>query len=140
LAQLETRLDKWLFAIRNLSRLDTAPAPLAEEVFRRFFEAAEIAQLDPEERDAYEQSLKYYRDLNNVVATAREEGAQEIAQRMKVQVAEAQARAEEERRQKEVAQTQAQEERRQKEEERRQKDEALAELARLKQRLFEEGK
>jgi hypothetical protein len=99
----------------------------------RFFEAAEIAQLDPEERDAYEQSLKYYRDLNNVVATAREEAAEETAQRMKVQVAEAQARAEEERRQKEVAQTQA-------EDERRQKDEALAELARLKQRLLEEGK
>ncbi len=94
---------------------------MAEEVFRRFFEAAEIAQLAPAERDAYEQSLKYYRDLNNVVATAREEGAQEAAKRLNLQIEELQAREEEERRLKQ--------------EERRLKEEALAELARLKQQM-----
>ncbi|MDN3633567.1 hypothetical protein QWY85_02785 [Neolewinella lacunae] len=43
----------------------------------RLFEAAEIANFSPGERDAYEDSLKYYRDLKNVVDTSREEGVQE---------------------------------------------------------------
>ena len=43
----------------------------------RFFEAAEIAKFSREEKEAYEESLKYYRDLNNVVNTSREEGREE---------------------------------------------------------------
>ncbi len=40
-------------------------------------DAAEIAKFSPEERDAYEDSLKYYRDMKNVVDTSREEGIAE---------------------------------------------------------------
>ncbi len=36
------------------------------------FEAAEIARFTPKEREAYEESLKYYRDIKNVVDTSRE--------------------------------------------------------------------
>ena len=45
--------------------------------FEKFFEIAEIARMDPEERTTYESSLKYYRDMNNVVETAKGEGWQE---------------------------------------------------------------
>ncbi len=38
-----------------------------------FFHIAEIECLKGTERDAYENSLKYYRDLNNVIETAHEE-------------------------------------------------------------------
>ena len=38
------------------------------------FEASQIASFSQEERDAYENSLKYYRDIKGVVETAREEG------------------------------------------------------------------
>lgn len=48
--------------------------PLQEKVFGKLFEAAEIARFTPEEKDAYEESLKYYRDLKNVVDTSRAEG------------------------------------------------------------------
>lgn len=49
--------------------------PLTDlEVLQKLFEAAEIARFSPEERTAYEDSLKYYRDLKNVVDTSREEG------------------------------------------------------------------
>jgi predicted transposase/invertase (TIGR01784 family) len=41
------------------------------------FEAAEIAKFTPKEREAYEESLKYYRDIKNVVDTSREEGLKE---------------------------------------------------------------
>ena len=33
-----------------------------------------LTEFSPEERDAYEDSLKYYRDLKNVVDASREEG------------------------------------------------------------------
>lgn len=48
--------------------------PLTDFGFKKLFEAAEIAKFSPEEREAYEESLKYYRDLKNVVDTSREEG------------------------------------------------------------------
>jgi predicted transposase/invertase (TIGR01784 family) len=43
----------------------------------KLFEAAEIAKFTPEERKAYQDSLKYYRDMKNVVDTAKEEGVAE---------------------------------------------------------------
>jgi hypothetical protein len=59
---------------RHLSNLQDRPPRLQDRVFQKLFEAAEIAKFSPEERDAYEDSLKYYRDLKNVVDTSREEG------------------------------------------------------------------
>ena len=72
--ELETHFDKWMFAIKNLSKLEEIPGTLHEDVFERFFKIAEIAQMDDSERSTYESSLKYYRDMNNVVATAKGEG------------------------------------------------------------------
>jgi len=45
-----------------------------EKVFGKLFEAAEIAKFTPEEQAGYEASLKYYRDLKNVIDTAVAEG------------------------------------------------------------------
>ena len=45
-----------------------------EKVFGKLFEAAEIAKFTPEEQVGYEASLKYYRDLKNVIDTAVAEG------------------------------------------------------------------
>ncbi|HQU59464.1 MAG: PD-(D/E)XK nuclease family transposase [Phaeodactylibacter sp.] len=50
---------------------------LPERIFQKLFEAAEIARFDPEEKARYEESLKYYRDLKNVVDTSYEEGREE---------------------------------------------------------------
>jgi hypothetical protein len=75
--ELETHFDKWLFAIKNLYRLDAIPGKLKEQVFERFFEIAEIASMNPEERFSYESSLKYYRDMKNVIDTAKGEGWEE---------------------------------------------------------------
>lgn len=72
--ELETHFDKWMFAIKNLSKLEEIPGTLHEDIFERFFEIAEIAHMDNDERSTYENSLKYYRDMNNVVATAKGEG------------------------------------------------------------------
>lgn len=72
--ELTTHFDKWLYVFRHLANLNNRPKALQEKVFAKLFEAAEIAQFTPEEKEAYEESLKYYRDLKNVVDTSKEEG------------------------------------------------------------------
>jgi predicted transposase/invertase (TIGR01784 family) len=81
--ELETQFDKWLFVFRHLSHLQNRPQQLQDKIFQKLFEAAEIARFSPEEREAYEDSLKYYRDLKNVVDTSRLEGIKEIAKKLK---------------------------------------------------------
>ena len=72
--QLESLQDKWFFLFRHLHELDEIPPRLREKVFLSLLEKASIARFQPEERQAYESSLKYYRDLKNVIDTARKEG------------------------------------------------------------------
>ena len=74
--QLETMMDKWLYVLRNLSKLMERPAALQERVFTRLFEQAEIARFSKNELFDYEESLKVYRDLFNVVDTAERKGIQ----------------------------------------------------------------
>ena len=68
--ELETMFDKWMFVIRNLSRLMERPAALQERVFTRLFESAEIAKFSKEQYEEYEDSLKAYRDWLNTINTA----------------------------------------------------------------------
>lgn len=79
--ELETMFDKWMFVIRNLSRLMDRPAALQERVFTRLFESAEIAKFSKEQYEEYEDSLKVYRDWMNTINTAvmksRAEGREE---------------------------------------------------------------
>ena len=74
LSELKTRLDKWLYAIKNLHSLEDLPDELGEKIFERLFELAELAKFTPKQLEAYEDSLKYYRDLQNSLDTATEEG------------------------------------------------------------------
>lgn len=75
--ELETLFEKWVFVLRNLSRLMSRPTALQERIFTRLFEVAEIARFTPEQRLGYEDSLKAYRDINNITDTARAEGLEE---------------------------------------------------------------
>ena len=75
--QLETNLDKWLFVLRNMSRLDKQPKRLQSELFNRLFEEAEISKFSKNELREYENSLKAYRDLKNSLDTAEEKGRAE---------------------------------------------------------------
>ncbi|MEI6330869.1 MAG: Rpn family recombination-promoting nuclease/putative transposase [Pseudanabaena sp. ELA645] len=75
--QLNDHFDKWLFLLKHLPDLEEPPLPLQENVFMQLFEVARITNFSPVEREAYENSLKYYRDMNGVIETAREEGVQD---------------------------------------------------------------
>ena len=87
-SELVTMLDKWLFVLRNLSRLMERPAALQERIFTRLFEQAEIAKFSPEDQRQYEDSIKAYRDINNAINTAKKEAKEEekidMANKMKL--------------------------------------------------------
>ena len=93
-SELVTMLDKWLFVLRNLSRLFERPAALQEKVFTRLFEQAEIARFNPQDQREYEESIKAYRDITNAINTARKEAKEEgIAEGMEKGMAEGMSKA-----------------------------------------------
>ena len=100
--ELVTHQDKWLYALKNLTLLENVPDGFRDEIFLRFFKAAEVAKLKPVERENYEQSLKYYRDMKNVIDAAVEEGIEALHKEMTMALAEERRQKEEERRQKEL--------------------------------------
>ena len=69
--ELNGMFEKWLFVLRNLSRLMERPKALQERIFTKLFEAAEIAKFTKVEYDNYEESLKVYRDWKNTIDTAK---------------------------------------------------------------------
>jgi len=75
--ELESHFDRWMYVLRNLEKLDQYPDKLQERIFKEFFKKAEIAHLGPEAQKTYESSLKYYRDLNNVIDTAFDNGMEQ---------------------------------------------------------------
>lgn len=76
-AELESNFDKWMYVLQQLPHLQNRPRALQERVFQKLFDAAEIAKFTPEEKTKYEESLKTYRDLKNVVDTSFEDGKAE---------------------------------------------------------------
>jgi len=86
-AELNTRLDKWLYFIKHLEDFETMPSIFKDEVFIQAFEKAELANLGREELDNYENSLKTYRDLKGVIDTAFDEGKIEGKLEGKLEVA-----------------------------------------------------
>ncbi len=72
--ELSTNFDKWLYVLKNLSRLDRQPKYLQTEVFNRLFAEAEIARFTKTELREYEDSLKAYRDIKNSLDSAEAKG------------------------------------------------------------------
>lgn len=80
--QLKTRLDQWLYFIKNLEDFESIPTIFKDEVFTRAFEKAELAKFGPLELHNYESSLKVFRDNKNTFdyakQIARDEGKVEL--------------------------------------------------------------
>ena len=83
--KLETRLDKWLYFIKNLEDFQTIPTIIADDVFNQAFDKAELAKFGQAELANYENSLKIYRDLKAVIDTAFSDGKTEVAKLMKLE-------------------------------------------------------
>ena len=71
-AELNTRLDKWLYFIKNLEDFTDIPTFFKDHIFEQAFEKAEIAKYSEEERNSYQQSLKVFRDNKATYDYAKE--------------------------------------------------------------------
>ena len=74
---LETHYDKWLYLLKNLSRLEEIPLKFREKTFEKLFNLAEIASYNKVELSNYQDSLKSHNDLKNSLDTSKEEGREE---------------------------------------------------------------
>ncbi len=91
LEELETQEDKWLFVLKNLSRLDAIPDKLKDNIFTKLFETADMNNYSTNTLAQYQDSLRDYRDLKNSMDTyereGREKGRQEGIQEGRQEVA-----------------------------------------------------
>ncbi len=75
LDELETTLEKWLYFIQHLEDFENIPKLFEKDViFIDAFTKAELGNLDRNAHTEYENSLKVYRDLKNVLDTAKDTG------------------------------------------------------------------
>jgi predicted transposase/invertase (TIGR01784 family) len=74
---LETQEDKWLFVLKNLSRLEEIPDKLKDKIFAKLFDTADMTNYTPNLLSQYQDSLKDYRDLKNSMDTYKLEGKAE---------------------------------------------------------------
>ncbi len=96
-----SHLEKWCYMLRNLDGLEQIPDALkSDELVRGAFDEAKLLGMSKTEQLSYEQSLKIYRDLTNVVDTAYDDGVAAMQKKLK----EAQQREEEAQRETEEAQ------------------------------------
>ena len=87
--ELQTNVEKWVYFLKHLEDFNELPRVLNEPIFRKAFERAQEINLTAQERDAYEESLKIYRDNINVIDTAREEGKEQGREEEKRAIAKA---------------------------------------------------
>ena len=85
--ELTSLSDKWMYVLKNLSRLDNRPAALREKIFSKLFTAASVARFTPTELREYADSLKAYRDIKNSLDTAKEEGREEGREQRNIEIA-----------------------------------------------------
>ena len=72
--ELESVMDKWMFVLKNMARLLDRPEALQERIFRKLFEAAQIAAMPHEEQVLYRDNMMTENDYRNCIDFAREEG------------------------------------------------------------------
>lgn len=71
--ELETGLDKWLFALKNMGSMDKIPAGYATPVFEKLFNIAQYTNLTKEEKMLWDNNLKRKWDNQNVLDYALNE-------------------------------------------------------------------
>ena len=65
-SELKTKLDCWIYSIKNMGKITTAPKMTATKPFDKLYSRAEIASMNPRQYREYEASLKAYRDAYSI--------------------------------------------------------------------------
>lgn len=74
ISQSETKLDTWMYNIKNMSDMQQLAQAEDMPIFKRLEQVAEYHNLSPEDRRAYDRSYKHWLDMYNVKEIARSEG------------------------------------------------------------------
>ncbi len=77
LNDLSTRLDKWLYFLKNLEDFESIPTIFQDEIFIKAFESTSLAEFRLAGWEKYEASLKIFRDNNAVFEYAKQKGYKE---------------------------------------------------------------
>ena len=75
--ELATDFDKWLFILKNLSKLLERPAALRDKIFSRLFDVAEYASLDNIDKQNYVKAMTTARDTHNQIEYAKKTSLEE---------------------------------------------------------------
>jgi predicted transposase/invertase (TIGR01784 family) len=75
--ELETRFEKWMYVLKNMSSLEKFPDELREYIFEKIFEQAEMAKFTDLEYMQYAENLKIFRDNYNCTYFAIQKGIKE---------------------------------------------------------------
>jgi len=86
-AELQTGLDKWLYVLKNMSRMDKLPIYLRKSIFEKLFNIAEYTNLTKEERNMYDSSQKYRWDNKNVLDYAVNTAVSEAEHKNTIKIA-----------------------------------------------------
>ena len=154
-----SHLDRWCYMLRNMDDMDTIPAMLDDDpLVKSAFDEARFLNMSKPDQNRYEQSLKIYRDLTNVVDTAYDDGVASMkrerdeakkyankekaraeksdmrAEKEKARAEKEKARAEKEKARAKDADKRAEEEKTRAEEEKARADTLFAELQKLKEK------
>jgi predicted transposase/invertase (TIGR01784 family) len=76
-AELETDLDRWLYVLKNMAKMDKIPLYLRKPIFEKLFNIAEYSNLSKEEKEMYDVELKRKWDNANILAYAKEQARKE---------------------------------------------------------------
>ena len=85
--ELTTDFDKWLYILKNLSKLLERPAALRDRIFSRLFDVAEYASLDNIDKQNYVKAMTTARDTHNQIEYAKEIAHEEGREERNLEVA-----------------------------------------------------
>lgn len=74
--ELVTRMDKWLYLLRNLGQLTSRPKALQDRIFKKIFTLAKVSEMDTKEYAEYRQSMKDYWDYTSSMRSNYELGVE----------------------------------------------------------------
>ena len=72
--ELETRYDKWLYVLSNLSRLPRMPEALKDAIFEKLFKVATVADYSDSEQITYNFAQNNYIATKDAINFAEDEG------------------------------------------------------------------
>ena len=90
LEECDNDLERMLYVLKNVGRLDNKPDALRHEIFTRIFSACEIARFSEEKRIEYDQDMyderRHMGEINTARRIGRDEGLAEGREEAKMEV------------------------------------------------------